>query len=72
MTAERGREVERLRMKEVAERYRSRGYDVLVEPSLELPDGMRFRPDILARRGDETIVIEVRNATTIRESGSER
>lgn len=49
-------------LQRVADRYRQRGYDVLVEPSGEQrPDFLgRFRPDMIARRGDESVVVELK------------
>ncbi len=41
-----------------AEEYRSRGYEVLLEAPLEFMPG--FTADLLARKGDETRVVEVR------------
>jgi hypothetical protein len=48
---------------EVAREYRSRGYDVVVEPEPgQLPEALaRFRPDFLARKADEVIVVEVKS-----------
>ncbi len=48
---------------EVADEYRRRGYDVVVEPpasELPLPIGP-FRPDVLARNSVESVLIEVRS-----------
>ena len=48
---------EYLLAQKTAEEYRSRGYEVLLEASLDfLPD---FRADLLVRKGDEVKVIEV-------------
>jgi hypothetical protein len=48
----------------VALRYQEQGYDVVVHPSAdELPfdlDG--YEPDLIATRGDEKLIIEVRNS----------
>lgn len=46
----------------LASRYRREGYEVVVEPrEFELPEALRaFRPDLLARRGDEVVVAEVK------------
>ena len=46
----------------LAARYRQEGYEVVVEPrESELPEALRpFRPDLLARRGDELVVAEVK------------
>ena len=46
----------------LAQRFREDGYDVIVEPSPdELPPALRsFRPDLLARRGSEGVIAEVK------------
>lgn len=56
----------RQQLERIAEEYRSKGYDVLVEPSgRDLP---RFlgdhQPDLIARRGDERLVIEVKSSAS--------
>lgn len=48
------------RVQEVAREYRSKGYEVIVEAA-QLPEPLaRFRPDVVARKGDEVVVIEVK------------
>lgn len=49
----------------VADRYRARGYDVTVEPSgPSVPSFMQgFRPDLIARKGAEGVVVEVKLGT---------
>src|SRR3546814_898730 len=48
--------------KQVAERYAVEGYEVLAGPNPEqLPDFLRpFRPDMIARKGDQNVVIEIK------------
>jgi REase_AHJR-like len=55
---------------DVARRYREAGYDVVVEPSLDqLPDFLRpFRPDVLAHRGDERVIVEVKSRRELQAS----
>ena len=55
------------RLQEVAETYRHRGYEVVVQPEgKELPEFLlRYRPDLLARKGGESIVVEVKSRTTL-------
>lgn len=50
-------------VQEVAREYRSRGYDVVVEPEPgQLPEALsRFRPDFVARKADEVVVVEVKS-----------
>ena len=53
---------ERQRIERIAEEYRSRGYEVLVEPAgPDLPSFLGdHRPDLIARRGEERLVIELK------------
>ena len=55
-------ESERQRVQKVGQVYRDKGYDVLIEPqSDQLPDFLQtFRPDLIAHKGAEHIVVEVR------------
>lgn len=54
--------MERRLEEQVAQQLIAEGYDVVVEPGADLlpSDIARFRPDILARRGDEVVVVEVK------------
>ena len=56
------RESERMRVEEIAQTYRDKGYDVLIEPrGDQLPDFLQaFRPNLIVHKGDEHIVVEVR------------
>jgi hypothetical protein len=58
---------ERQRARALAEEYRSRGYEVIEEPSPEqLPDFLAgYHPDILIRKGNETIVVEVKSRSSL-------
>lgn len=58
---------EQQRARAVAEDYRRRGYDVVEEPSLEsLPDFLAgYQPDLIARRGKETVVVEVKSRKSL-------
>jgi hypothetical protein len=49
--------------REVADRYRDQGYEVIVEPTHEqLPSGLaQYQPNLIARKGDESVVIEVKS-----------
>ena len=59
-----GVDLERYWLEKTAKDYRERGYDVSLEPRLEfLP---RFRPDIVATKGDDKRVIEVKRRMTLR------
>jgi Holliday junction resolvase len=62
----------RLIKEQVARRLVREGYDVVVEPGPDLlpPDLARFRPDILARRGEEKLIVEIK-ARSDRPSGSQ-
>jgi hypothetical protein len=48
---------------EVAREYRSKGYEVVVEPERrQLPEVLaRFHPDVVARKADEVVVVEVKS-----------
>ena len=50
------------RVEQIAQEYRDKGYEVMVEPGpLQLPGPLTgFRPDLVARRGDEVVVVEVK------------
>lgn len=57
-------------IEKVANEYRARGYDVTVQPSSEqLPSPLAvYRPDIVAHKGDETVVVEVKSRHALRQS----
>ena len=59
--------LERQRARVIAEEYRRRGYEVVEEPSQEqLPDFLSgYHPDLLIRKGDEAIVVEVKSRTSL-------
>jgi len=50
---------------EVAREYEARGYRVLIEPGPnDLPESLaRFRPDLIARGSDETVLVEIKVGT---------
>ena len=56
------RESGRLGVQKVGQLYRDKGYDVLIAPQgNQLPDFLQtFRPDLIAHKGAEHIVVEVR------------
>lgn len=56
------------RLRQVAEEYRGRGYEVLLEPKgKQLPRALAgFRPDLVARKGDELVVVEVKSRSALR------
>src|SRR5215813_7473808 len=58
---------ERQRARALAEEYRSRGYEVIEEPSpAQLPDFLSgYCPDLLVRKGDEAIVVEVKSRSSL-------
>ena len=66
------KETHERRLREVADSYRERGYDVRIEPSGEqLPPFLEgFRPDLIARKDGESLVVEVKVGT--RSSAIER
>jgi len=58
-------EAYRQKLQEIAAEYEARGYEVLVEPSPEqLPEFLvGFRPDLVARGPNESVVVEVKVGT---------
>jgi REase_AHJR-like len=59
--------LERQRARALAEEYRSKGYEVIEVPSPEqLPDFLAgYHPDLLIRKGDEAIVVEVKSRSSL-------
>lgn len=57
----------RQRLERIADEYRAQGYDVLVEPSgRDVPSFLEnHRPDLIARRGDERLVIEIKPSPAV-------
>jgi REase_AHJR-like len=55
------------RVEQIAKEYRDQGYEVLVEPEApQLPGPLAgFRPDLVARKGDEVVVIEVKSRASL-------
>jgi hypothetical protein len=58
---------EKQRARAIAEEYRSKGYEVIEEPSpAQLPDFLAsYRPDLLAQRGDEAVIVEVKSRSSL-------
>jgi uncharacterized protein YutE (UPF0331/DUF86 family) len=61
---------ERERLLILAEEYRNKGYEVSFHPNLEdLPDFLKnYQPDMIVRRGDEAVVIEVTSRSSLNSS----
>ncbi|MFP4337551.1 MAG: hypothetical protein ACLFQP_06435 [Halothece sp.] len=59
--------IEREELLKIAEEYRNQGYEVSIHPSVEdLPDFLKnYRPDLVARRGNEATVIEVKSRSSL-------
>ena len=59
---------------EVAREYQTKGYEVIVEPkSTQLPQALaRFRPDVVARKADEVVVVEAQDHPGGAESRADR
>jgi len=59
------------RISEVAESYRRRGYEVVIYPSPKLlPEFLSgYKPDIIAESPDESVVVEVKSGSKVRQSG---
>ena len=62
--------LERERLLILAEAYRDKGYEVSFHPNLEdLPDFLKnYQPDMIVRRGDEAVVIEVTSRSSLNSS----
>jgi REase_AHJR-like len=58
---------ERQRARAIAEEYRSKGYEVIEQPSPEqLPEFLAgYQPDVLVQRGDEAIIVEVKSRSSL-------
>jgi len=59
--------LERERLLQLAEEYRSKGYEISLHPNPEdLPDFLKnYRPDMIVRRGDEAVIIEVKSRVSL-------
>lgn len=59
--------VERERLLGLAEEYRSKGYEISFHPGPEdLPKFLRnYRPDMIVRRGNEAVIVEVRSRRSL-------
>jgi REase_AHJR-like protein len=59
--------LERQRARAIAEEYRSRGYAVIEEPSPDqLPEFLSgYTPDLLIRKGNEAVVVEVKSRSSL-------
>ncbi|BAY74596.1 hypothetical protein NIES25_10100 [Nostoc linckia NIES-25] len=59
--------LERERLLKLGEEYREKGYEVFFHPDSEdLPDFLnRYRPDMIVRRGEENVVIEVKSRSSL-------
>ena len=65
--------LERERLLKIAEEYRDRGYEISIHPDPEdLPDFLRnYRPDMIARREDDAVVIEVISRSSLNSSSTQ-
>ena len=59
--------LEKQRARTLAEEYRSKGYQVIEEPSQEqLPDFLsNYQPDLLIQKGHEGVVVEVKSRSSL-------
>lgn len=62
------------RVHELAEEYRGKGYDVVEEPApTQLPDFLAgYHPDLLLRKGDTSVVVEVESQSTLAKNSQVR
>lgn len=65
--------IERERLLKLAQEYRDKGYEVSFEPDLEdRPDFLKsYRPDMIVRRGDEAVIIEVKSRASLNSSSTQ-
>jgi len=65
--------LERERLLKLAEEYREKGYEVFFHPNPEqLPDFLnKYRPDMIVRRGEENVVIEVKSRSSLNSSNQD-
>ena len=66
--------LEKQRAQTIAQEYRSKGYDVIEEPaSGQLPDFLSgYNPDLLIRKDNETVVVEVKTRSSLTKDPSIR
>ena len=64
---------EREQLLKIAEEYRQKGYEILFAPNLEdLPEFLKsYRPDLIVRRGEESVIIEVKSRTSLNSSSTQ-
>ncbi|MGF1936506.1 MAG: hypothetical protein RM347_019315 [Nostoc sp. ChiQUE02] len=65
--------LERERLLKLAEEYRQKGYEVFFHPNPEdLPNFLNnYRPDMIVRRGEENVVIEVKSRSSFNSSSNQ-
>ncbi|MEH1978662.1 hypothetical protein [Nostoc sp.] len=65
--------LERERLLKLAEEYSEKGYEVFFHPNPEeLPDFLnKYRPDMIVRRGEENVVIEVKSRSSLNSSSNQ-
>lgn len=65
--------IERERLLRLAEEYRNKGYEVSFHPNPEdLPDFLRgYRPDLIARQGNESVIVEVKSRSSLNSSSTQ-
>jgi uncharacterized protein YutE (UPF0331/DUF86 family) len=65
--------IERDRLLQLAEEYRNKGYDISFHPNPEdLPDFLKnYRPDMIVRRENEAVIIEVKSRRSLNSSSSQ-
>ena len=64
---------EKEQLLKIAEEYRQKGYEILFPPNLEdLPEFLKsYRPDLIVRRGEESVIIEVKSRTSLNSSSTQ-
>jgi Holliday junction resolvase len=69
---EKREKVERERLLQLAESYKSKGYEVILNPSAEdLPDFLdAYHPDMVVHCGNENVVVQVKSRFSLANSSS--
>jgi uncharacterized protein YutE (UPF0331/DUF86 family) len=65
--------LEREQLLKIADEYREKGYEVFFHPNPEdLPDFLNhYRPDMIVRRGEENVIIEVKSRFSLNSSSNQ-
>ena len=73
MTTTQTMNLEREQLLKVAEEYRIKGYEVAFHPNPEdIPTFLKnYRPDMIVRRGDESVVVQINSSSSLNSSSTQ-